>query len=609
MKINSYLLPWIIILAGVLYSLYLLTQIPAGVYFNGDGGLKAILAQQLSSGELRFDLAPPNLEWVRQLWREGLYPYEPPFVYYLADKYYITFPFTFSLVTAPFYAFFGERGLYVIPLLSVWAIWLLAYWACQRLKFKTWAISLALFFLVFASNLTIYSAMYWEHSLAVVLCFAGLIIWLIPQEKIRSRFNAVLSGVLVGLSAWVRSEFLAMVATLAVLVYLPLFLNLITVYCFQKKPSINTDNLGKDNKEIFILSMAGTVALFFACNQLIYGHFLGIHALQIVEGFSIGRRLSEAWVSFKEIFFTLFEYFPIAFFPLLYLALFFLHRLSKNLPIKPLISGIIVIFALLGIYLVMSRDISSLAAIKMAFKQSIIMIIILSLWLYFLRNTEVKLTLPMILVYLICFLFTAGVALLVDSGADEIAVGGKQWGNRYLLILLPWLAFVTVSQFNYLKATASFQARNVSIFMIALLTILGVYKNIYLGTKFFIKNHQGVAPAIEVLRNNTEPVVAVSYQYAAQLLEPPLRKEKIFFLADTSEDLLQLSDALLKQNQTRFTYVCYPYRPCQPPKDQAEHPEKLRLSKDSQIFQITLSELGTIGKYPIYQAQIRKLVP
>ncbi|MGL5804557.1 MAG: LA_3751/LA_3752 family putative glycosyltransferase, partial [Xenococcaceae cyanobacterium] len=74
MKLSKYPLSLSIILVGILFSLYLQWQIPDGVYFSGDAGLKALLAQQLSSGIFRFDLLPPAQEWVRQLWDNGLYP-------------------------------------------------------------------------------------------------------------------------------------------------------------------------------------------------------------------------------------------------------------------------------------------------------------------------------------------------------------------------------------------------------------------------------------------------------------------------------------------------------------------------------------------------------
>ncbi|MGH2413871.1 MAG: LA_3751/LA_3752 family putative glycosyltransferase, partial [Microcystaceae cyanobacterium] len=219
MKFKPYQLPLLIILAGVVFSLYLQWLIPDGVYFSGDAGLKALLAKQLGAGTLRFDLVPPSETWVRDLWNQGLYPYEEPFVYHVSGRYYITFPFTFPLITAPFYRFFGYRGLYLIPLVSTWVIWLIVYFVCQRLKFNNLTTALTLIVLIFASPLTLYSSLYWEHTFAIALALAGLTILLFAKDSLGlSKRNAILSGFLIGLSVWFRPEFLCLIVILIGLV-------------------------------------------------------------------------------------------------------------------------------------------------------------------------------------------------------------------------------------------------------------------------------------------------------------------------------------------------------------------------------------------------------
>ena len=151
MKYKLSQLPLLIIVVGIVFTLYLQWRIPDGVFFSGDAGLKALLAQQLGSGQLHFDLIPPLENWVRNLRDSGLYPYSEPFVYQQDDLYFITFPFTFPLVTAPFYALFGFRGLYLIPLVATWFTWGIFYATCQRLKVKSVYTSLALISLNFAA--------------------------------------------------------------------------------------------------------------------------------------------------------------------------------------------------------------------------------------------------------------------------------------------------------------------------------------------------------------------------------------------------------------------------------------------------------------------------
>jgi hypothetical protein len=200
-------------------------------------------------------------------------------------------------------------------------------------------------------------------------------------------------------------------------------------------------------------------------------------------------------------------------------------------------------------------------------------------------------------------LFTIGVVLLVDSGADEIAVGGKQWGQRYLLILIPLISFLAVQELNYLRETSHSLPRNLSFFLVGALLIVGLHKNLYQGTVFFQKAHQGVAPAIQGLQKNSNNTIVVSHQYAAQMLEPSLR-EKIFFRTEDNKKLVKLGATLVEQNQSSFIYVCYPHHKC---KITQASPERFKFSARNKNFHIELSSLGKMGKYPIYEAKIKQL--
>ena len=599
-----YGLSWFIIGAGVLFSLYLLGQVPEGVYFSGDGGLKALLAQQLGEGIFQIDLITPDVDWVLQLWKDGLYPYEEPFVYYLNDRYYITFPYPFSLITAPFYTLFGERGLYVIPLVSTWLIWVSFNVYCRFLKLSHFQQYLSVFLLVFASNLTLYSGMYWEHTLAVLFCLIGMIILLVPRKPITIK-EEILSGFFVGLSAWIRSEFLAMIATLTFLVGV-----MIIVRSFSELTSENDVNLANklkldkllylgDKGWIFILTMYATVGLFFISNKLVYGHFLGIHALQIVEEFSIIIRLTEAWESFLEIIVTFFEYFPIACFSLLYLLLFLVKKSFQEKTPRIIFIAFIVFSLITSIYWVNTHGLNE---IKLFVKLYWFLIILSAIWLFLTWKEEINVNQSMALVYVMSLLFTAGVALLVDSGSDEIAVGGKQWGQRYLLILLPFFSIIIVQQLQVFLNNSKSIIKYYTIFLFSILVIIGLYKNIYLGTTFFQKTHGGVTDAIEFLSNDSRQVVVVSHQYAAQVLESPLRKDKLFFRVDQPENLIKLGQTLTQNNQADFIYVCYPFRKCEIPTSPSQ-PFTLEDKSDS-LFQVQFNPLGEKGKYTMYEAKV-----
>ena len=540
MKFKLSQLPWLIIVIGILFTFYLQFQVPQGVFFSGDAGLKALLAQQLSSGQLHFNLIPPDESWINQLWQNDFYPYEPPFVYSQNDHYYITFPFTFPLITAPFQALFGYRGLYIVPLVSTWIIWLIFVEVCEYLNIKDIYTSLGLIILIFASPLTIYSAIYWEHTLAVALAFAGFRLLFFSTSGL-SKVQTIISGFLIGLAVWFRPEFLCFAAILIVLVYLSSWSQADKLQFIKEKFNLQQIAYLGNNKILFTGSIIITIGLFFLCNKLIYDHPLGIHAIQIVEESSVTSRLQDGWQNFKELGVALFIYFPLAFFPLIYLPLSWLSR----------------------------------------------------------EKIEVK----DIIIYKICFFFLLGTALIVPVGTAGLIPGGKQWGTRFLLILIPLISLLISRQLNNLEQYTS-KIKYLNFIVIGLLLIIGLSKNIYGSTTYLQTSYQGIRPAIEFIKEQDTKNIAISHQFIAQVIQPALPSGKIFFQVENREKLIKFSSELLKQNQKEFLYICYPFRKCQVTE---ENHEQLTFTQNSQNYRIKLLKLGKFGKYPIYKLKIQSV--
>jgi hypothetical protein len=380
--------------------------------------------------------------------------------------------------------------------------------------------------------------MYWEHSLAVALAFAGTAILLVSQDSSGlSIKDAIVSGILVGLSVWFRPEFLCWVGILAVLVYLASLsgvrqLNLATISFLSR------------NKTIFVASMVLTIAIFFLCNQLIYGHPLGIHAIQVVEESSLAQKLRDSRKNFQGMGVTFFTFFPIAFFLIIY----------------PFLS--------------------------------------------FFKNRGVKVNLQLIIIYLICIFFTIGVSLIVPPGTAGLIPGGKQWGARFLLILIPVVTLVVIQELSKLKKTALL--RYGSLFIVSILTIISIHKNIYEATIYLQKNHQGILPAIQFVSDSPDNVIAISHQFVAQAIEPAVSRDKLFFDLETPKNLRKLTTALIEQKQTQFLYICYPHRPCELPE---QTPETLKVSSNNREFDVKFSQAGEFGKYPIYEVSINERSP
>jgi len=504
-------LPLIVILAGILFSLYLHSLIPDEVFYSGDAGLKTLLSKQFCAGDLCLDLRVPADPWVQDLWERGLYPFGPPFVYDIFNRHYLAFPFVFPLLSAPFYAFFGFRGLYVIPLVSTWLLWFAFLLACRRMGLGSTSTSFALAALIFSSPLSMYSAMYWEHTLAVLLAFGGMAIALAPPSRAAARGWVILGGVVAGLSVWLRPELVCLAGITVVMLYASFKLRSVL-----------------EERAAFVISLLATIVLFWGFNMVVYHHPLGAHSFQVLEGFWLHRRVARSFRIFESLSVDLFSYFPIAFFP---------------------VAGIL-----------------------------------LSLW-----SKRVGLTASTKILFWTCALFIPLAALMLPND------GGKQWGPRYLLILMPIISLLAALMLDAtLKSSkAGWRYAGSALFLLPL--ILGAYRNTYFGTVSLRDDYrERVLPALNLVQQHDSKVVAVAHQWIGQELEAAF-EQKTFFRVREREDLVTLGTALLDQGYQNFLYLTLTYQ---------ERPDDLQFRLGDRLFDIEFSELGQHGSYLIYGAAI-----
>ena len=291
-------LPTLVFASGVIFSLYLQTLIPGEVYTTGDAGLKALLTHQLSRGDWHFDLRLPAEPWVGGLWDGGLYPFPFPNVVSVDEKRFITFPFTFPLLSAPFYRFFGFRGLYILPLVSLWLVWASFGRACRGLRLGAAVTAASLGAVVFASPLTWYSATFWEHTLAVALAFQGIAMALASGDGRRSAGASIAAGALIGASVSLREEMLFMVGLMAGLAIAAPFLEARGREWLSVRP------------RWFLLGLILAPALFFLANRLVYGHLLGLHGAGAVGALArIPWRVATA--ALRDLLIGLVRHFPV----------------------------------------------------------------------------------------------------------------------------------------------------------------------------------------------------------------------------------------------------------------------------------------------------------
>ncbi len=568
-------LPSGIILAGIALTLWLLTFTRNGVMFSGDGGLKALLAQQLaqqlSSGSfpLEMSLNLPSPDWVSQLWQQGLYPFTPPYVYSMGAERFITFPFTFPLVSAPFYALFGDRGLYIVPLLALWSIWFRFWQIGRRARWDSLALCIGLVTLIFASPLTLYGDMYWEHTLAVALAFWGVSALLFPRSSSNSQSTnpsanhsllsarrALGSGILIALAVWFRPEFLCLIVAVSMTAIMSWLLPQ-----WRMSPPLTF-------AKVFMLigAMVCTVGVFFALNYSIYGHPLGIHAIQIVEESTVGSQVAQAKQSYQQMGLSLRQYFPTV-----------------------IVVGLAVLFSpeLKQVSLKTTRRLKRFQSPR---SESIGIV-----------SRAQRDPMPTRFILVLSILFMLSVPLIVPPGN-----GGKQWGPRFYLILVPLLSIVLSEQLRSYFFQA--WARRIALVGAAIALIFGIHINTVKGafsafkddptqSTSLIANYEPIAPAIAELNQQPLPWIAMSHQFVAQQLWSAL-PDKTFFLTETLPQIKQLATAIASQKESEFLYLCYPHRDCPAPKTPAS---ELTLTGGTAL---KFEPLGTYGKYPLYKVKI-----
>jgi hypothetical protein len=262
--------------AALAFSLYLVAQTRPGVFYSGDAGLKFLMTAGFASGDLSPELrlaAPP---WVRELWAGGLFPFEPPFAYELNGRMFAQYPPWFALASVPGYVVGGFSGLYAVPLIGLWLTWAALVAACRGVGVGPGWTAAALVALAFSSPLTLYGAMFWEHTAGVSLSLAGFTL-VFGGDRGSGTARAAFAGMLLGLSVLFRPE-LAVLATIA-----------LTVVWTAMRSSFP-----RRSRLAATIAVAAILLAAAAINVVAYGRPAGLHSLIALAGFSMGEYLSGA---------------------------------------------------------------------------------------------------------------------------------------------------------------------------------------------------------------------------------------------------------------------------------------------------------------------------
>lgn len=316
--------PYAVLLLAVAFLSVLLSMIYPGVFFSGDGGLKYLIVKQLDQwGEFRH-IVSTHPSWVEQVWKDGYYPFRPPFVYEIRNEHMITFPLFFDFVSETFYKQFGYYGLYIIPAASVFLTWCSMLAILDILRLSTPTKTMAMIILAFCTPLTFYGAVFWEHSLAIFLFFQGVIYFIRKEVKL---LPALLSGMLAGAAILFREETFILLALLAGAIVL------------------NNWKQRRARDFFFIAGMALPVLFYFIFNYIVFGSLFGLHGHQIVAESNVQTQLWKGFRHFAKLNLNQLIHFP---FIALFYWMIFLHWRKKEEKTEPLyqLSWVLLLFTL-----------------------------------------------------------------------------------------------------------------------------------------------------------------------------------------------------------------------------------------------------------------------
>ncbi|HEU4522015.1 MAG TPA: hypothetical protein VFT12_08435 [Thermoanaerobaculia bacterium] len=244
-------------------ALVFLAQHRLDVFWTTDGGNRFVQVQQIArTGELTIDYPGRFIDPAFMVAPTGGH-------HFLVqdNRLHSFYSTTFALLVAPLYRLFGLAGLYIVPVLAMLLTIPLFVRLSRELGVTQWT-AVAAIALVFATPLFFYTVSFWEHTLALALTTAAILL------SLRERF--AFAGALGGLGALFREEgYIALAAVALALV------------------------AGRKVRGAIVLAGAAVLVLspLWISNWMSYGHPLGLHSsvYEALAGHAAGR-LSNFWV-------------------------------------------------------------------------------------------------------------------------------------------------------------------------------------------------------------------------------------------------------------------------------------------------------------------------
>jgi hypothetical protein len=185
----------------------LASHVPNDAFVSGDSGVKLVAVRNVVAHPAHpLAITPPIVGGT------SLPSMMDPFFVPHGDHADAVTTTVFPLMTAPFYALFGLRGLFVLPLVGMIAA-LLALVATARSLGWTHAGAGVFLLLLALSPLLFYGLEFWEHTCAAALAYTGTAVFFRPS---RTTGRLLAAGVLLGCAVVLRPEVICFLAALPI---------------------------------------------------------------------------------------------------------------------------------------------------------------------------------------------------------------------------------------------------------------------------------------------------------------------------------------------------------------------------------------------------------
>lgn len=179
----------IVVIAALLLAAATWLLPPGAVWITDNGNKYIVMRNVLETGSLAIESAEPEFfprggfHFLR--YRDGIHSFHAPW---------------FALLSAPFYRIFGERGVVVLPLLSLLAL-LGVFQYLYRNRLLTLLLALA-------TPLWFYSLLLWEMVPAALITLMGAALVIFRAASGEDRFSGTVfaGGAILGCGLWLREE-------------------------------------------------------------------------------------------------------------------------------------------------------------------------------------------------------------------------------------------------------------------------------------------------------------------------------------------------------------------------------------------------------------------